>query len=173
MGSTCPLCSSLFAGLRITCLHTRRPIGAPATPPLQVVSKMSLLVDLHGPDEAMAMLLHLEHRMRTKQGVMKNGPGYLDVAVSSHLDMLKVRPWAGAGGALCTCGASCSECCKQWLPRLAIARLPGCGNVVTPGHAQRKGKGRHADCPGSVLGLLGSVVGLRNRWKVTEKCELS
>lgn len=37
------------------------------------------------------MLSHLEHRMRTKQGVMKNGPGYLDVAVSSHLDMLKVR----------------------------------------------------------------------------------
>lgn len=59
---------------------------------------MSLLVDLHGTDEAMAMLLHLEHRMRTKQGVMKNGPGYLDVAVSSHLDMLKVRPGAVEGG---------------------------------------------------------------------------
>jgi hypothetical protein len=32
---------------------------------------------------------------------MKNGPGYLDVAVSSHLDMLKVRvpPKHGGGGA--------------------------------------------------------------------------
>ncbi len=52
---------------------------------------MCILVDMYGPDEALAMLGHLEHRMRTKQGAMKNGPGYLDVAVSSHLDMLKVR----------------------------------------------------------------------------------
>ncbi len=35
------------------------------------------------------MIDHLEHRMRSKQGAMKNGPGYVDVAVSSHLDMLK------------------------------------------------------------------------------------
>ncbi|GAX79011.1 hypothetical protein CEUSTIGMA_g6451.t1 [Chlamydomonas eustigma] len=56
----------------------------------KVVSKMTQLVDNYGVDEALAMLTHLEHRMRTKQGVMKNGPGYLDVAVSSHLDMLKV-----------------------------------------------------------------------------------
>jgi hypothetical protein len=51
---------------------------------------MAQLVDIYGADEALAMLVHLEHRMRTKQGAMKNGPGYLDVAVSSHLDMLKV-----------------------------------------------------------------------------------
>ncbi len=52
---------------------------------------MALLVDSYGGDEAVSMLSHLEHRMRTKQGAMKNGPGYLDVAVSSHLDQLKVR----------------------------------------------------------------------------------
>lgn len=28
--------------------------------------------------------------MPCTQGVMKNGPGYLDVAVCSHMDMLKV-----------------------------------------------------------------------------------
>ncbi len=55
------------------------------------MSKLSLLVDSWGVDQAMAMLEHLEQRMRTKQGAMKNGPGYLDVAVCSHLDMLKVR----------------------------------------------------------------------------------
>lgn len=60
----------------------------------KVVNKICLLVDMHGAEEALAMLSHLEHRMRTKQGVMKNGPGYLDVAVSSHLDMLKVREGA-------------------------------------------------------------------------------
>lgn len=57
----------------------------------KVVSKLSLLVDSWGVEQALAMLDHLEHRMRTKQGAMKNGPGYLDVAVCSHLDMLKVR----------------------------------------------------------------------------------
>lgn len=57
----------------------------------QVVNKMAMLVEAFSSDEAISMLAHLEHRMRTKQGVMKNGPGYLDVAVSSHLDMLKVR----------------------------------------------------------------------------------
>ena len=62
---------------------------------------MALLVEGYGPEEAVSMIQHLEHRMRTKQGVMKNGPGYLDVAVSSHLDMLRVgglglgRAWAG------------------------------------------------------------------------------
>jgi hypothetical protein len=60
----------------------------------KVVSKLSLLVDSWGLDQALAMLDHLEHRMRTKQGAMKNGPGYLDVAVCSHLDMLKVG-WLG------------------------------------------------------------------------------
>ncbi len=57
----------------------------------KVVSKLSLLVDSWGVEQALAMLDHLEYRMRTKQGAMKNGPGYLDVAVCSHLDMLKVR----------------------------------------------------------------------------------
>ena len=57
----------------------------------QVVNKIAMLVEAFSSDEAISMLAHLEHRMRTKQGVMKNGPGYLDVAVSSHLDMLKVR----------------------------------------------------------------------------------
>lgn len=52
---------------------------------------MGVLVELHGMEEALSMLTHLEHRMRTKQGVMKNGPGYLDVAVSSHLDMLRAQ----------------------------------------------------------------------------------
>ncbi|KAG1665833.1 hypothetical protein FOA52_005868 [Chlamydomonas sp. UWO 241] len=57
----------------------------------KVVNKMCILVELYGPEEALSMLAHLEHRMRTKQGVMKNGPGYLDVAVSSHLDMLRAQ----------------------------------------------------------------------------------
>mmetsp|Transcript_18788 Transcript_18788/g.40431 ORF Transcript_18788/g.40431 Transcript_18788/m.40431 type:complete len:992 (-) Transcript_18788:4217-7192(-) len=57
----------------------------------KVVNKMCILVETYGPEECLSMLAHLEHRMRTKQGAMKNGPGYLDVAVSSHLDMLKAQ----------------------------------------------------------------------------------
>eukprot|EP00798_Chlamydomonas_sp_ICE-L_P014126 gene14126-20085_t len=56
----------------------------------KVVSKMALMAGGFGQDECLTMLSNLMGRIRTKQGAMKNGPGYLDVAVSSHLDMLKV-----------------------------------------------------------------------------------
>ncbi|KAL6747073.1 hypothetical protein V8C86DRAFT_2920868 [Haematococcus lacustris] len=57
----------------------------------KVTAKICTLVETYGKGEALAMLDHLEHRMRTKQGTMKNGPGYLDVAVCSHIDMLKAQ----------------------------------------------------------------------------------
>eukprot|EP00798_Chlamydomonas_sp_ICE-L_P018159 gene18160-24590_t len=54
----------------------------------KVVKKMCFLSETYGLAECLKMLDKLALRMRSKSSVMKNGAGYLDVAVSSHLDML-------------------------------------------------------------------------------------
>ena len=86
----------------------------------KVVSKLSLLVDGWGCEEALAMLAHLEQRMRSKQGVMKNGPGYLDVAVCTHIDMLKAQ---GSCESCVGCGAqgSCESCVGRGALGLRVA----------------------------------------------------
>eukprot|EP00798_Chlamydomonas_sp_ICE-L_P006462 gene6462-3096_t len=57
----------------------------------KVVTKMGFLVEAYSESECLKMLDKLAIRMRSKNSVMKNGPGYLDVAVSSHLDVLMAR----------------------------------------------------------------------------------
>eukprot|EP00798_Chlamydomonas_sp_ICE-L_P012605 gene12605-15831_t len=54
----------------------------------KVTNKMALMVERYGEPECLIMLDKLAGRLKTKMTAMKNGPGYLDVAVSSHLDVL-------------------------------------------------------------------------------------
>eukprot|EP00198_Chlamydomonas_reinhardtii_P004878 XP_001694214.1 predicted protein [Chlamydomonas reinhardtii] len=57
----------------------------------KVLSKMTLLVDKFGPGECLAMLDRIEEVLKGKAGRLANGPGYLDVSVSTRLDELKQR----------------------------------------------------------------------------------
>ncbi|GIL76638.1 hypothetical protein Vretimale_8854 [Volvox reticuliferus] len=57
----------------------------------KVLSKMTLLVDKFGAAECLAMLDRIEEVLKGKAGRLANGPGYLDVSVSTRLDELKQR----------------------------------------------------------------------------------
>ncbi|KAG2489140.1 hypothetical protein HYH03_012366 [Edaphochlamys debaryana] len=57
----------------------------------KVLSKMTLLVDKFGASECLAMLDRIEEVLKGKAGRLANGPGYLDVSVSTRLDELKQR----------------------------------------------------------------------------------
>ncbi|GFR45410.1 hypothetical protein Agub_g6786 [Astrephomene gubernaculifera] len=57
----------------------------------KVLSKMTVLVDKFGAAECLAMLDRIEEVLKGKAGRLANGPGYLDVSVSTRLDELKQR----------------------------------------------------------------------------------
>eukprot|EP00798_Chlamydomonas_sp_ICE-L_P018917 gene18917-25477_t len=60
----------------------------------KVVNKLTLLVERYGEPEGLVMLNKLAGRLKTKMMAMKNGPGYLDVAISSHLDVLMAHRYS-------------------------------------------------------------------------------
>ncbi|EFJ44596.1 hypothetical protein VOLCADRAFT_95237 [Volvox carteri f. nagariensis] len=57
----------------------------------KVLTKMTLLVEKFGAAECLAMLDRIEEVLKGKAGRLANGPGYLDVSVSTRLDELKQR----------------------------------------------------------------------------------
>eukprot|EP00798_Chlamydomonas_sp_ICE-L_P018161 gene18161-24592_t len=58
----------------------------------KVVYKLAYMSECYGEQECINMLEKLGARLRTKQTLIKNGAGYLDVAMTCHLDMLKADP---------------------------------------------------------------------------------